>query len=214
MTSVAVRAAVWLNASVTVIVTAKLPDTVGVPLTRPVDELMVTPAGSLPAGVTISSSTGLVSGTPTVSGSFAVTITVTDAFSQTAARTATLVIVALPAFTASVPPAGQVGVAYTAPFDVTGGTLPLTWSVTAGTLPPGLTLAPLTGAVTGTPTTVGTSSFTVTVTDANAQSASKATSVVITTGPLLIVKSANVSSAPAGSVVAYTLTVTNTGPSA
>ena len=50
-------------------------------------------------------------------------------------------------------------------FSVEGGTAPFTWSVSAGTLPPGLTLAPSTGAITGTPTAAGTYNFTVTVVD-------------------------------------------------
>ena len=45
-------------------------------------------------------------------------------------------------------------------FSVEGGTAPFTWSVSAGTLPPGLTLAPSTGAITGTPTAAGTYNFT------------------------------------------------------
>ena len=168
-------------------------------------------AGSLPPGLTISPTTGVVSGTPTAAGSFSLTITATDAFNQGASKTVGLVIVARPAFTAAVPPAGQVGVAYSSSLDVTGGALPLSWAVTAGSLPPGLTLSAGTGALSGTPTTVGSSSFTVSVADANSQSASKAVTLVITTGPLVIVKAANVTSAAAGSTVGYTVTVTNTG---
>ena len=54
-------------------------------------------------------------------------------------------------------------------FSVEGGTAPFTWSVSAGTLPPGLTLAPSTGAITGTPTAAGTFNFTVTVVDSTGQ---------------------------------------------
>ena len=54
-------------------------------------------------------------------------------------------------------------------FSVEGGTAPFTWSVSAGTLPPGLTLAPSTGAITGTPTAAGTYNFTVTVVDSTSQ---------------------------------------------
>ncbi len=48
---------------------------------------------------------------------------------------------------------------------VQGGTAPFTWSVSAGTLPPGLTLAASNGAITGTPTKAGTFDFTVKVVD-------------------------------------------------
>ena len=50
-------------------------------------------------------------------------------------------------------------------FTVEGGTPPFTWSVASGTLPPGLTFDPATGAITGTPTAAGTFDFTVMVVD-------------------------------------------------
>ncbi len=61
-------------------------------------------------------------------------------------------------------PAGTVGVAYSQTLTASGGTTPLTWTVTSGTLPAGLSLSSA-GVLSGTPTIVGTSSFTVKVTD-------------------------------------------------
>jgi hypothetical protein len=63
------------------------------------------------------------------------------------------------------PPGGVVGVVYTHAFPASSGLEPYTWSITAGELPPGLALNASTGAVIGTPTTAGSYSFTVTVTD-------------------------------------------------
>jgi hypothetical protein len=57
-------------------------------------------------------------------------------------------------------------VAFTGTLTAAGGTLPYSWSIAAGTLPPGLTLGPATGAITGSPSTPGTFPFTVAVTDA------------------------------------------------
>jgi len=171
-------------------------------------------AGSLPAGLSINASTGLVSGSPTAAGSFSVTITVTDSFNQVATTTATIVIAALPTLTFPAPASGQVGVAYSTSFTAAGGTAPLTWSIPAGALPAGLTLTAGTGVLSGTPTTVGSYSFTVAVTDANNKTATKAVTLVIAAGPLVIVKTANVSSAVVGSTVQYTVTVTNTGSTA
>ena len=64
-------------------------------------------------------------------------------------------------------PAGTVGVAYTQTFSAAGGVPPYSnWTVTAGNLPPGLSLNAATGAVNGTPATIsGTFSFTVSVRD-------------------------------------------------
>jgi O-glycosyl hydrolase len=59
-----------------------------------------------------------------------------------------------------------VGTAYSATLTATGGVTPYTWAVVTGSLPAGLILNTGTGAVTGTPTAVGTSNFTVQVSDA------------------------------------------------
>jgi len=80
------------------------------------------------------------------------------------------------------PPAGPVGVAYSDQLAVTGGTSPFTWSVSAGTLPPGLTLS-ASGLLSGTPTTAGSSTFTVRVVDANNQSATQSVTLVISGKP-------------------------------
>ncbi len=64
-------------------------------------------------------------------------------------------------------------------FSVEGGTAPFTWSVSDGTLPPGLTLAPSDGAITGTPTAAGTYNFTVTVVDSTGLTATQAQTIAI-----------------------------------
>ncbi len=115
---------------------------------------------------------------------------VVDAFGQSATKGATLAVAARPSLSLPPPPAGQVGLAYSDPLTVTGGTGPYVWSVSAGTLPPGLTLDPASGLLAGTPTTVGSFPFTVKVVDSAGQSATQALSVQITAGPLVITKSA------------------------
>ena len=75
-------------------------------------------------------------------------------------------------------PNGTAGTAYSATVSATGGTAPYTFALTAGTLPAGLTLNPVTGQISGTPTTAGTSSFTVTATDANTCAGSRAYQIV------------------------------------
>lgn len=59
----------------------------------------------------------------------------------------------------------NVGVAYSGTFAATGGSGSYTWSVVAGSLPPGMTLTPSTGALSGTPTVVGWYPFSIEATD-------------------------------------------------
>ena len=84
--------------------------------------------------------------------------------------------------TTSMPGAGT-SVAYSASLGAIGGSAPYTWSLAAGILPTGLTLAASTGIISGTPTTAGLSTFTVRVTDGSGASATAALSinVVVTT---------------------------------
>lgn len=77
------------------------------------------------------------------------------------------------------PPNGTVGAAYAHTFPASGGTVPYTFSITAGALPPGLSLNASTGEVTGTPTVEGTFNFTVQVEDSVAATASVACSILI-----------------------------------
>jgi hypothetical protein len=69
---------------------------------------------------------------------------------------------------------------------VTGGTPPYTWSVTAGSLPAGLLISSSTGHITGTPTTAGTSNFTVQVADSDSATVSIPLSIVITAAPTVV----------------------------
>ena len=83
---------------------------------------------------------------------------------------------ALSITTASPLPAGTVGTAYNQSFASSGGSGTKTWSVSAGTLPAGLSLSSA-GVLSGTPTTAATSSFTVQVTGGG--TATKAFSLTI-----------------------------------
>jgi hypothetical protein len=70
-------------------------------------------------------------------------------------------------------PQSSVGVPYAQTLAGSGGTLPYAWSLVSGTLPAGLTLNASTGAITGTPTAVGNSFFTVQLTDQNGATATQ-----------------------------------------
>jgi large repetitive protein len=167
-------------------------------------------AGTLPPGIALSSA-GVLSGTPTTTGSYPFTVNVIDANNGIATASITLVVGAGLSLTFAAPPGGQVGVAYTDTLTATGGTTPYTWSVSAGTLPAGITLNASTGVLAGTPTAGGTSNFTIKVTDAAGQTATQATSITILAGALTIAASANAATTTPGSTVSYTIKVTNSG---
>lgn len=121
-------------------------------------------AGALPNGLSLSSS-GALSGTPAASGNFSFTITASDAHSQTGSRSYTLAVGA-PTVTVSPAslPAGTGGTAYSQTLTASGGNAPYSFALTAGALPPGLTLSSG-GVLSGTPTVAGTFNFTVTASD-------------------------------------------------
>jgi len=74
------------------------------------------------------------------------------------------------------------GAIYSQTLSATGGTTPYSWTVSAGTLPAGLVLNSATGVISGTATTVGTSNFTIQLTDANLVTTTQALSITVNPG--------------------------------
>lgn len=136
-------------------------------------------AGLSGTGLSINPSTGLISGTPTSSGSFTVVVSVTDSCTTNAVQqTYTLVINSNLAIVTGSLPNGTVSSAYSATITGSGGTTPYSFAITTGAAPAGLALA-TTGILSGTPTTVQTVTFTVTLTDAHSNTATKTYTVSI-----------------------------------
>lgn len=126
-------------------------------------------AGSLPSGLSLNTGTGAITGTPTVSGTFSgLIIRVTDSVSDTADLGPFELAVANPPLSISGTPdtTTNVGSSYSFTPTVTGGATPYVFSLFSGSLPSGLSLNTSTGVISGTPTTIGTSSgITLRVTD-------------------------------------------------
>ena len=128
-------------------------------------------SGSLPPGLHLNTN-GFLTGRPTVDGgNFGFTVLVTDQGTPplTATQSYTIAVGAAPPFsigTTSMTNAAQ-GSPYSFPFTAAGGVPPVTWAITSGSLPPGLSLAPTTGQITGTPTTQGSFGFTLQATDSS-----------------------------------------------
>ncbi|MGA8850020.1 MAG: C1 family peptidase [Dehalococcoidia bacterium] len=129
-------------------------------------------ATGLPARLTCSAA-GVISGTPRASGNFTVTVTVTDSFSPPNIVNKILSLKVYPTLeiTTTTLPDGELGEAYTATLEATGGKTPYTWTTTG--LPAGLNCSAA-GVMSGTPVgEVGSFNVTVAVTDALTNIASK-----------------------------------------
>lgn len=116
--------------------------------------------GELPAGLVLNEHTGRISGTPTAAGPYSFTIVATNDHGTSSLPLSGTVVEAPGAITGA-PSHWIVGDAATGEVNATGTPAPV-YTVTAGSLPDGVTLDPSTGAFTGTPATAGPYAFTVT----------------------------------------------------
>ena len=135
---------------------------------------------ALPAGVTLDAATGTISGTPTETGTFAGTVTVTDDSGQTADADFELVVVDVLGATVFLDATEDAGTTID-PLQVvpTGGLAPFTFTLVDpepfpapnGPLAPGLELDEETGILSGTLTVAGFFSSEILTTDALGQTA-------------------------------------------
>jgi hypothetical protein len=136
-------------------------------------------SGALPAGITLSGDK--ISGTPAVTGSFTFVMEATDANRCTGVRAYTLAVNPAACPTLTISPASldnaTAGVGYRTSFTGGGGTAPYSFTLTAGALPPGLTLSGET--LGGTPTTPGSYNFTIGVADGNRCLGSRSYTLVV-----------------------------------
>ncbi len=142
-------------------------------------------AGTLPPPLTLSSG-GVISGTPSTPGTFNFTVQATDTFPQSDTQALSITIAAAPVppnITTTSLPDGTVGTAYSRQVQATGGTGARTWSISAGNLPPPLSINPSTGVISGTPNAPATFNFTVEVTDTLLLSDTQALSITVVNPP-------------------------------
>ncbi|PPT82003.1 autotransporter outer membrane beta-barrel domain-containing protein [Xanthomonas arboricola pv. zantedeschiae] len=169
-------------------------------------------AGALPNGVVVDAATGALSGTPTLSGTFNFTLTATDSTPSPAVQASQNYSVTIAAATLvlaqpTLPPAVR-GSAYNQVLTASGGVAPYRYSIASGTLPAGLTLAS-DGTLSGTPTTQGTSSFTIAVADAGNASATQAYSFTVSDAAPVAV--ADVAATMSDAAVSVAVTANDTG---
>ncbi|HEV2299465.1 MAG TPA: putative Ig domain-containing protein [Candidatus Acidoferrales bacterium] len=128
-------------------------------------------SGTLPPGLSLDSTTGQISGIPTVQNSSppAFTVTASDSAIPTQTAMASLSIAVgaplpLSVATTQLPP-GLSATPYSSTLHANGGVGPFTWAITSGILPSGLSLDSSTGIIFGIPTAVTSANFSVKVTD-------------------------------------------------
>jgi hypothetical protein len=138
-------------------------------------------AGALPNGLSLSTVSNLITGTPVSSGTFTFTIQVKDSNSVTVSQVFTLTVSAgLVITTPPQLPQGAVNSPYSQALAAVGGTAPYTWKLVQGTLPLGLSLSG--GTIAGTPTANGSSTFTIQVMDNAGVTASQQFTLTIGAG--------------------------------
>jgi len=126
-------------------------------------------SGSTPPGVSLAAS-GVISGTPTIAGTYNFTARVTDSVAATASQPFIINISQPPLqFLTTSLASTKEGKSYTDVIRVSGGTTPYTWSVISGSLPSGITLNGSSGNIIGIPDkgSAGSYSFIVEVTDSS-----------------------------------------------
>jgi hypothetical protein len=121
--------------------------------------------GPLPTGLNLDAATGLISGTPTVAGTYPFTVRAAIADGRTDTKALAIVVRAPLAISASEedPLLSEVGVRFELFLTPSGGSEAYTWAQTSGRLPRGLTFA--NGTITGRPLRAGDYEFALTLTD-------------------------------------------------
>jgi hypothetical protein len=130
-------------------------------------------ASGLPAGLSINSTTGVISGTATTAGSYSVTVTGTDSTGPSGSATYTWNVGSTSNTVTVTNPGSQTGTVGTAAslqISATDSASGQTLTYSASGLPAGLSINSGTGLISGTPTTAGTSTVTVTATDSTGAS--------------------------------------------
>ena len=140
-------------------------------------------SGTLPAGLTVNTK-GTIHGTPVASGTttFSVTAQDSEAVPVTASATFSLTVESELMVTSISLPSGTEGVPYTANLQAAGGAPPYTWSLLNGELPSGFNLSQA-GVISGTPSSSGTSMFSMQVTDSESSAQTGIAQLQITVNP-------------------------------
>jgi hypothetical protein len=112
-------------------------------------------SGALPAGLALDATRGTITGTPQTAGSFAFGLSATDSEGRVATENVAMTVVPRLAIKTLRLKSGKVARPYQAKLATVGGVQPVAWKVVRGKLPPGITLSPRAGTITGAPRRIG-----------------------------------------------------------
>ncbi|WP_396140616.1 choice-of-anchor D domain-containing protein [Flavobacterium sp.] len=201
-------------ASLPPVVTAasSLPGTVGSPFsynviaTNSPTNYAIT-AGTLPAGLTINATTGVISGTPSATSTASVTVTATNGAGSGSNTISFSIVLPPPPIVTASTFSGTVGTAFSN--NIVATNLPTSYAYT-GVLPGGLSFDTTTGAITGTPTVAASSTISVTATNAGGTSTAATITFNITNLPVPVLTGDLTITGVANSSLTYTFIATNT----
>lgn len=136
-------------------------------------------SGALPTGLTLYPITGEITGAPRTGGSWNFSIQVVSGDGQAAEQQLAITVSTLLLLTSTSVRDGQQLASYADTVTATGGVGNHTWSIAARALPVGLSLDASTGEISGTPSSFGTSTFTVQVASDDGQTAQQEFTVTV-----------------------------------
>jgi fibronectin type 3 domain-containing protein len=128
-------------------------------------------ATGLPAGLSVNTTTGLISGTPTAGGTSTVTLSATNSGGTGSAKLTLTISVLAPVITSAASASGTVGSAFS--YQIAASNSPTSYAATG--LPAGLSVSTTTGLISGTPTAGGTSTVTLSATNSGGTGSAKLT---------------------------------------
>jgi hypothetical protein len=167
-------------------------------------------AAGLPAGLTVKSGTGLISGKPRAAGTSTVTLSATNSNGTATAKLTLTVTLPSPVITSAATASGTVGIAFS--YQIEAWSWPTSYGATG--LPPGLTVT-LGGLISGKPTVAGTSTITLYATNGSGNGTAKLTLAIAAAAPTLSIATTTVAfgDVALNSPATQTVTLTSTGAS-
>ncbi len=167
-------------------------------------------ATGLPAGLSVNSGNGLISGTPTTAATSTVTLSASNS-GGTGSASLTLTIapapIPAPVIASATTASGTVGSGFS--YQITASNTPTSYGATG--LPAGLSVNSGNGLISGTPTTAATSTVTLSASNSGGTgSASLTLTIAAAPIPAPVIASATTASGTVGSAFSYRITASNT----